>query len=190
MVDRRGIPLAIGLVAANRPGQAVFEALLERVAPIGHPRGRPRRRLGTPHADKGYDTRRCCAYLRRRGVAARIALTGIESGTRPGRYRWVAERTLARLARYRRLTIRYERREDLHQAILDLGCALICLKRPLTLICMGAAASQRSHFLSVPLRQAHALLRRGTVSRQSRHRTLGENRPAQRAQMALLHFGS
>ena len=127
MVDRRGIPLAIGLTAANRPDQTVFEALLESVAPIKRPRGRPRRRPGKLHADKGYDERRCRAYLRRHGIAVRIARKGVEGSTRLGRHRWVAERTLAWLARYRRLTIRYERREDIHQALLDLGCALICL---------------------------------------------------------------
>ncbi len=31
------------------------------------------------------------------------------------------------LARYRRLSIRYERREDIHQALLDRACAHICL---------------------------------------------------------------
>ena len=36
------------------------------------------------------------------------------------------ERTLAWLSRYRRLTIRYERQGDIHQAFLTLGCALIC----------------------------------------------------------------
>jgi transposase len=127
MVDRRGIPLAIGLTAANRPDQTVFEALVECVAPITRPRGRPRRRPDKLHADKGYDERRCRAYLRRRGITARIARIGIEGKVRLGRYRWVAERTLAWLARYRRLTIRYERLEAIHQAFLDLGCALICL---------------------------------------------------------------
>ena len=39
----------------------------------------------------------------------------------------MAERTLAWLARHRRLAIRYERPEPLHQALLDLGCALIGL---------------------------------------------------------------
>ncbi len=29
---------------------------------------------------------------------------------------------------YRRLAIRYERREELHQAFLDRACALLCLK--------------------------------------------------------------
>jgi hypothetical protein len=37
------------------------------------------------------------------------------------------ERTLAWLAKYRRLTIRYERRDDIHEAFLHLGCSLICL---------------------------------------------------------------
>jgi len=126
VVDRRGLPLAVGLTAANRPDQTVFAALLESVAPIKRPRGRPRRRPAKLHADKGYDAPACRAYLRRRGIAARISRTGVESKTRLGRYRWVAERTLAWLARYRRLAIRYERLEALHQAFLDLGCALIC----------------------------------------------------------------
>jgi transposase len=38
----------------------------------------------------------------------------------------VVERTFAWLNHYRRLTIRYERRLDIHEAFLDLGCALIC----------------------------------------------------------------
>ena len=37
------------------------------------------------------------------------------------------ERTLAWMAKYRRLTIRYERRDDIHEAFLSLGCSLICL---------------------------------------------------------------
>jgi hypothetical protein len=37
------------------------------------------------------------------------------------------ERTLAWVAKYRRLTIRYERRDDVHEAFLHLGCSLICL---------------------------------------------------------------
>jgi len=29
---------------------------------------------------------------------------------------------------YRRLRIRYERRDDIHEALLAIGCSLICLK--------------------------------------------------------------
>ncbi len=57
----------------------------------------------------------------------RIARRGIESGQRLGRHRWVIERTLAWLGRFRRLTIRYERRVDIHHAFTALACSLICL---------------------------------------------------------------
>jgi transposase len=43
-----------------------------------------------------------------------------------GRHRWVVERTLVWLNRYRRLTVRYERRADIHLTFLTLGCALTC----------------------------------------------------------------
>ena len=129
LVDRRGAPLAVWLSAANVHDSVVFEALIEAIEPIKRPgRGRPRVRPGKLHADKAYDLPRCRAYLRRRGIGCRIARMGLDSSKRLGRHRWVVERTLAWLARFRRLTIRYERRADLHLAFLDLGCALICFR--------------------------------------------------------------
>jgi hypothetical protein len=65
--------------------------------------------------------------LRSRSIKARISRRGIDSSERLGRHRWVVERTLAWLARYRRLAVRYERRADIHEAFLHLGCSLICL---------------------------------------------------------------
>jgi transposase len=79
-------------------------------------------------ADKAYDVRHCRRYLHRRGIRCRIARKGVESKTRLGRHRWVAERTIAWLHRCKRLLVRYERREEHHQAFLDLGCALICFR--------------------------------------------------------------
>jgi transposase len=45
------------------------------------------------------------------------------------RYRWVVERTLSWLNRFRRLKVRYERRAEIHEAFLCLGCALVCWKQ-------------------------------------------------------------
>jgi IS5 family transposase len=78
--------------------------------------------------DKGYDDPRCRRALRRRGITPRIARRGIESSQRLGRHRYVVERSLARLAGYRRLQVGYERRADILLALLHLACALICLK--------------------------------------------------------------
>jgi transposase len=46
---------------------------------------------------------------------------------RLGRHRWVVERTFSWLLGFRRLGMRYERRADLLQGLLDLACALSCL---------------------------------------------------------------
>jgi len=78
------------------------------------------------HADKAYDFARRRRACRRRGITPRIARRGVDSPERLGRHRWAVERTPARLAKCRRLQIRWERRDDIHQAFLDLGCALIC----------------------------------------------------------------
>jgi transposase len=130
LVDRHGVPLAVWLTAANVHDSEVFEAVIEAVEPVKRPGGcgRPRSRPAKLHADKAYDIPRCRRYLRTRGIKCRIARKGIESSEKLGRYRWVVERTLAWLARFRRLTVRYERLGDIHLAFLDLACALICLK--------------------------------------------------------------
>lgn len=128
MVDRRGIPLTIMLTGANTHDSMVFEELVDSIEPIkGSGRGRPRKRPEKLHADKAYDAKKCRKALSKRGVKVRIARKGVESSGKLGRHRWVVERTLAWFAKYRRLTIRYERRDDIHEAFLSLGCALICL---------------------------------------------------------------
>jgi transposase len=49
---------------------------------------------------------------------------------RPGDLRLDAavERTITWLHQYRRLRVRYERRADIHEAFLAIGCSLICLE--------------------------------------------------------------
>jgi transposase len=115
------------LTEANVHDSRVFEDLLDGIDPIKGARGRPRRRPEKLHADKGYDPRKCREVLKRRGIKSRIARKGKESSERLGRHRWVVERTLAWIARYRRLVVRYERRAKIHEAFLHLGCSLICL---------------------------------------------------------------
>lgn len=116
------------LTAANVHDSKVFGDLVDGIGPIRRPgRGRPRKRPKKLHADKGYDFPRCREALRRRGIKGRIARRGKETSEKLGRHRWVVERTLAWLARYRRLSVRYERRADIHEAFLHLGCSLICL---------------------------------------------------------------
>ena len=126
LVDRWGLPLAATISAANVHDSKLFEEIVDSVDPIKGRRGRPRKRPDKLHADKGYDFPRCRRFLHRRGVKVRIARRGVDSSEKLGRHRWVVERTFAWLYRFRRLTVRYERRTDIHQAFLDLACFLIC----------------------------------------------------------------
>ena len=115
--------------AANVHDSKMLEETVDAIRPVSGPRGRPgrpRKRPGKLHADKGYDFSRCREALRKRGIKNRIARRGVESSERLGCHRWVVERTLSWLNRFRRLKVRYERRADVHQAFLELGCALIC----------------------------------------------------------------
>jgi IS5 family transposase len=127
VVDREGIPLSVIHTAANVHDSKVLEEAVDAISPIRKSSGgRPRKRPKKVHADKAYDFPRCREALRKRGITPRIARRGIESSEKLGRYRWVVERTLSWMNRFRRLKVRYERRDDIHQAFLDLGCALIC----------------------------------------------------------------
>jgi IS5 family transposase len=98
LIDGDGLPLAVGLSAANTHDSRLLEQLVDAVPAIIGPRGRPgrpRRRPAKLHGDKGYDYPSCRRMLRRRGITARIARRGAESTTRLGRHRWKVERSLA-----------------------------------------------------------------------------------------------
>ena len=69
------------------------------------------------------------AQLRQRGIKPEIARRNTEHGSGLGRYRWVVERTFAWLHQFKRLLVRYDRRADIHEAFLALGCCLVCYRR-------------------------------------------------------------
>jgi transposase len=78
--------------------------------------------------DRGYDAQSIRKGLRVRGIVPVLAMRNTEHGSGLGRWRWVVERTFAWLNQFRRLRVRYEKRTDLHEAFLALGCILICWK--------------------------------------------------------------
>ena len=55
-----------------------------------------------------------------------LGMRALREALRLGRLRWVVERTFAWLHFFRRLRLRRERRPELHEAFLHLGCAIIC----------------------------------------------------------------
>ena len=91
--------------------------------------GRPRKRPDMLIGDRGYCSQAHRQMLRRRGIRPLLANRYQGHGSGLGRYRWVVERTFSRLHQMKRLLVRYERRADIHEAFLALGCCLICFRR-------------------------------------------------------------
>jgi Transposase DDE domain len=126
--EGHGLPLTAAVTAANVPDVTMLAAVVDDVPPIRTPSGRRRTRPTKPDADKGHDSHANRAWLRRRGVTARIARRGVESSTRLGRHRKV-ERALSWLSCYRRLAIRWDRGSERFFAFVLLACALVCFNR-------------------------------------------------------------
>ena len=124
----RGSPLAVSLTGGNRNDITQMLPLVDAIPPVRGRRGRPRCRPRKLYGDRAYHSREGRRELRRRGIQAKIAWPKSEHGSGVGKQRWVVERTIAWLHQYRRLRVRYERRDDIHEAFLAIGCSLICLK--------------------------------------------------------------
>ncbi len=81
------------------------------------------------YADRGYDYDSHRRLVRELGITPVIARRGTDHGSGLGKFRWVVEQSFALLHWFRRLRIRWEIRDDIHEALLTLGCALICWRR-------------------------------------------------------------
>ena len=122
------------------PGEVHESTVVEQVmtqgavkrAGRGRPRLYPRRVVG----DKGYNSRRIRAFLRRRGIRYTIpgAPWAKSNERRRGpfdrqvyRLRNVVERTINRLKQFRRLATRYEKRAENHRVMWVIAATFLLL---------------------------------------------------------------
>jgi transposase len=129
LVDATGIPLAWTLTGGNRNDVTQLIPLLDSVPAVRGWVGRPRKRPERVTADRGYDHDSHRRQLRQRGIRPEIARRQTAHGSGLGRARWVVERTFAWLHHFKRLLVRYDRRHEIHEAFLALGCCLVCFRR-------------------------------------------------------------
>lgn len=114
----------------------------QAVPPIRGRSGQSLRRPRRVYADRGHDHDVYRDKIRRLQITpvTVIAQRGTGHGSGLGVYRWVVAGAIALLHWFRRLRIRWEIRDDIHQALVTLGCAIVCWRRLKT--------SARSHVLS------------------------------------------
>jgi transposase len=126
ITEAHGIPLAVSLTGGNRNDITQLIPLAQAVPPVRGRRGRPRQRPDRLYADRAYDHDKYRRQVRDKGITPVIARRGTGHGSGLGVHRWVVEQTVALLHWFRRLRIRWEIRDDIHEAFLSLACAIIC----------------------------------------------------------------
>lgn len=126
MSTTSGIPLAVTLTAANvHDLRQILGLVFVEFPKIGGVPGRPLDRPRSVTADKGYDCRAARELLTACGIEPRIPKRDERAPHHLGKLRWPIERTISWLKQFRRLRIRWDRRDDLHEAFLSLACSLI-----------------------------------------------------------------
>jgi transposase len=117
------------MTAANRNDITEMIGLVDAIPPVRGRRGRPKRRPKQLLADRAYWSKVHHRELRDRHIQPKIAAPKSAHGSGCGRERWVVERTISWLHQHRRLRVRWERRDDIHQAFVVIACCLICFKQ-------------------------------------------------------------
>ncbi|MGW3099670.1 transposase [Streptomyces sp. NPDC001102] len=112
--------------AANVNDVTQTLALVDGIPPVAGKPGRPRRRPDALLGDKGYDSTPNRHELRRRGILPVISRKGAPNIKGLGKLRYVVEQTFSLLHHFKRLAVRWERRLDLHDALVSLAGGLIC----------------------------------------------------------------
>jgi transposase len=128
-VDAAGTPLAAEVTAANVHDVTRLIPLVDAIPPVKGKPGAPLRKPESVMGDRGYHDDKRRMVLRGRGVVPVIARRGDPHGSGLGVLRYVVEQTIALLHQFRRLRTRFDKRDDIHEAFLTIGCAVTCWRR-------------------------------------------------------------
>lgn len=133
LTERNGLPLANMTTKGNRNDIVSAEATIDKLR-VG-----TKRRLAELNADKAYDSEAFRKHMSLRGTKTNIPERKFKHRRKRGRrphmdnvhfkFRVFVERTNAWLKAFRKLRYRYERKRGMFQAVVDLACLIICLRR-------------------------------------------------------------
>jgi transposase len=144
--DRRCRPVSRILTPGQHGDCPQFIPLLDKIRIARRGKGRPRTRPGRAMADKAYSSAANRAYLRKRGIQAVIPVKEDQKKHRrargraggrppafdPGRYkeRNTVERCFGKLKQFRAVATRYDKRDFMYQATVDVASIRIWLRDP------------------------------------------------------------
>jgi transposase len=128
-VDAGGVPLANILTSANTHDVTQLIPLVDAIPPIGGKPGAPLRKPQEVMGGRAYDSDPHRMTFSGRGIATSLARRNTPHGSGLGMFRYVVEQTQALLHQFRRLRTRFDKRDDIHEAFMDIGCSMICWRR-------------------------------------------------------------
>ncbi len=142
LVEGQGIPIGITIDGANRHDMKMTRTTLQSIV-IHRPLPSSSSSLKLQQhicLDKGYDYPEVYELLEKYGYTIHVCKKGGEEYNNSNKKkkkripkyrarRWVVERTHSWMNRFRRLLIRWEKKEDNYIAILHFACAWITYKR-------------------------------------------------------------
>ncbi len=133
LTERNGVPLTDMTSKGNRNDIVSAEATVNKLR-VG-----AKRRVAELNADKGYDSRAFRRHMGKKGTVTNIPERKSKHRRKRGRkphmnkvsfkFRAFVERTNAWLKYFRKLRYRWERKKCMFQAVVDLACLLICLRK-------------------------------------------------------------
>lgn len=103
--------------------------MVDAIPPIRGKAGAPQFKPDEVMGDRGYDSDPHRKQLTEKGIKPRLARRRSEHGSGLGVFRYVVEQTIALLHQFRRLRTRYDKRDDIHEAFVAFGEAIICWRR-------------------------------------------------------------
>jgi transposase len=129
VVDANGVPLAAILTGANRHDVTQLVPLVDAIPPVRGKVGAPLRKPKKVMGDRGYDSDPHRRDLAARRIRTEIARRGEPHGSGLGVFRYVVEQAIALLHQFRRLRVRYDKRDDVHETFMKVGCIVMCWRR-------------------------------------------------------------
>jgi hypothetical protein len=121
--------LAETITGANQHDVTQLVPLIDAIPPIRGKAGAPQFRPDEAYADRAFDSEPHRGELRNRGIKPFLAKRNTEHGSGLGVIRTVVEQTIALAHQFRRLKMRFDKRDDIHQAFLALADIVICWRR-------------------------------------------------------------
>jgi len=121
--------MALTATGANRHDVTQLLPLIEAIPPVRGLPGAPLRKPASVMGDRAYHSEPHRMKLSARAIATEIARRNVPHGSGLGVYRWYVEQTLALMHQFKRLRVRDDRDDQVHEAFMTIACAIMCWRR-------------------------------------------------------------